>query len=736
MRYFTSIFCGAFFLSYVINSQSYACGPFRAQALPYSFKNPLITQQYIGGNLGVVLPSYDIGHLLVAYYQLTGRKIEEQTLQIYQNYLQQKTPLLQCSNTQVAVTQREDGYSAWIGAVKAFQQKAKIEPGLLRRFMTGFYAPEKALLFAANKLEELIKKSDSNSAVLAWLEQQEKVWKTDLNLPEIKTSSPEELYESRYQHASALFYREKFVEAAKEYAALNKEMGVQDKGLALYMELRSHYYLALKTTDFMQIKKALSEAQSYLVSQNSPYLEDLRILAEIVFAKEDPEKYLNFVTESLRKQESSSLIRRWDDLGFLVRNRSVEASEQLDDLASWIFLLKDKIKFSESSSPAVFAWQRWLQTKSSHWLLASAMKADGGFVYANDLLAAVAAVNSSHPAYEAFQFYIINFLQAINRNQEAWQLLTKQAQQKSVSVIFKNRLSDLAFDLAPSLDSLIPFLVQQAVVLGVNGEEELQALSKDKCQSYELSSKKLLQTQPIFNPKITETLEFFPPQALYSFFVNKEQFKSLAKPIAVAVYTRALYLGDQALAVQSGKWLQEIDPRFSASLMDLSHLGNEDFSYAANLLLLRHPSLTVFIELSRRDSSLSVTEIDESGFGDNWWNSSSYFKNADEEKLKIFMKENLWLSAKEKEEAYKVRVALNSKDLSLSVCKAILQRIQEKPSDETIPEAIHHAIKLSKRTGVAPKETLEIFKILHTKYKETKWAKGTRYHYYRPDVSL
>lgn len=712
-------------------------------ALPYSIKNPLLAQQYVEGKLGVVVPSYAVGHLLLAYYQLSGKKIDPKTMEIYHDYLQQRYPLLQCQERSLETKLAEDAYSAWTRTLRKFQEKSKIDEKLLSRFMTGFYVPEKALLFATQKLNELMKKEDSDSLVLAWLEQQERVWKTESSLPDLKKGNSDEIYESAYQYASALFYRKNFIAAAKEYAELSKQKNQQDKGLAAYMELRSYYHLALEQSsstklapDFAQLKKALPETQSFLSLMNSPYLEDVKILNELVFAHEEPEKYINFVAEKLRQQESGSLLRRWNDLNFLAASKTLNNIEQADDLAAWIFLLKDNAKFTTPHSAASFAWQKWQQTKGQHWLVATLMKADAGFVYTDDLFKTLAVVDPKSPAYETLQFYRIHFLHTLNRNQEAWQLLSKESQQKAASVIFQNRLSDLAFDVAPSLETLSPFLVQQAVAIGVNGEEEIQALGKEQCQSYELGSKKTLETKAIFNHKIVEKLGFYTPKVLYDFFANKTQFKSLAKPIAIAVFTRALYLGDKDLALQSGQWLQDLDPRFAMAIKELQILKSEDFAYGSNLFLLRHPALTIHIELVRRDNQLAITAIDESGMGDNWWVVPSSYKSMAEENLKSLFKEDLWLSKEEKEEAIKVWNALTSRDLSLIACQVILQRLQENPNDETIPEAIHHVIKLTKRTGVAPKESFELFKILHAKYKETKWAHETKYHYYNPEVGI
>jgi hypothetical protein len=43
-------------------------------------------------------------------------------------------------------------------------------------------------------------------------------------------------------------------------------------------------------------------------------------------------------------------------------------------------------------------------------------------------------------------------------------------------------------------------------------------------------------------------------------------------------------------------------------------------------------------------------------------------------------------------------------------------------------------IQLTRRTSDAPKESYELFLILHSKYKHTEWAKKTPYHYYEKSL--
>jgi hypothetical protein len=733
------LFIATLFLSYSINA--FSCGPVKISPLPYLSYSPVLYQPYTEGKLGVLLSNFYIKHLILAYYSLSEQKIQPETLKIYNNFLHDIAEIAPCYRDADKKDEgTNNGYLAWVNAINRYiqltNQDEKIKNDFLYRLNI---VPNNALAYNANILNKKIDQYGAQSTeVKEWLANQKQVWNNDLPLPQLlpQIDQPENTNKDvqndrQYQYASALLYRNQFSEAAQEFFKIFESPSPY-ADLAGYLYVRSFYREAIETKDpkapspdFTKTKQAIDKILPLIKNKETPNAIDIQELATAIQAIEHRQDFLEKLSQDIRNQNETIDYLNWQDFSYLFR--VYKDKEPTDDLANWIFTIK---KQKSILNPSLHAWEQWKTTAKNHWLVATAVLADNTFPSSEDLLKAMAKVDVNYPGYETVVYHHIRLLTLLKRSDEAWVILQKNAKNNHASITFQNYLSNLAYEIAPTLEQLNDFIAQKAILRG--DEYFNEPLHNAVCQPYLLAPEYVpIQPIAILNSIASQTIEYLPASRLYEHFYplkgNNDE-KSVYLPIAIASYTRALTEGNRDLALKAGAWVADLDERYSSSFKYLKEMPSTQFAYYAILTLLRYPSLTIHIENNRREGlNIDILDIN-TGLNENWWNDEIN----EPEKFKIFLENTKWLKDEEKEQIKHSRNALYNPNLALRAALIILQHYKKMPKDPTLPEAIHRMIQLTKRIGSAPKESYELFEIMHSTYKTTEWAKKTPYHYYKP----
>lgn len=736
-------------LFFFISIKTNACGPFRLEPLPYDSFSPILYQPYAQGELGVIGSNFNTRYLFIAYYQLINKPITSKTLELYQEFIKDNPQIQSCYATPTQYDNSEDqnanGYSLWVNLIKKYAEQRTKNPAerdaIMKKYLSVYSVNPSSLQFNADILKQKMETYGINSfQVKAWLERQIEVWNTDLTLKALNDnavivfSDPTAHYDWSYQHAAALFYRNKFEEAAQEFWNIFTDSKFQQspyRDLSGYLYVRIFYdeakYLSkdsAEAPDFAKVVLAIEKVIPIYKEEgrSSSYLSNVMQLSEAIQNRQNRHAALEKSSIKIATQDPSVSYQDWQDFSYLYQ--VIKQKKPIDnDLALWIFTLKRQ---ETIVNPNEVAWQKWKESQKPHWLLAALVLASEKDPFVNDLIDAVDAVNHQYPGFETMLYHKIRLLgqQKQVEKQKAWQLIVEN-QNKHHTIIFKNYLGDLAFYNSPTIKQVEPFLSQQAIVQG--SSEMLDPLHEKQCGPYLFGSEyQPINPLSILNATTTRTLQYLPPEFLYQNFNSTAIDNTIIAPIAVATFSRAVLLNHEGLIKNTAKWLGTVDERYQSGMGIILNSSTKDLSYNAILTLLRYPALTIAIEPIRRQN-INIDVLDtQTGFNENWW--TQYGINQD--RLNQFLDSTVWLNNEEKQSAKITWKTLLNPSLATRICDIIFKHLETNPKDPTIPEAIHRMIQLTRRISDAPKESYELFLILHSKYKNTKWAKKTPHHYY------
>jgi hypothetical protein len=263
---------------------------------------------------------------------------------------------------------------------------------------------------------------------------------------------------------------------------------------------------------------------------------------------------------------------------------------------------------------------------------------------------------------------------------------------------------------------------------------------------------------PRFDDDSLAVLNRFLPVATLAKAVRSPKLPgALRHQIALAAWTKAVLLGNSAVAYSLAPEVESIVPKLKASVQAYQSAGTpEERRFAAALAMLRFPGLRPYITTVER-----VTPIDEiNSFRENWWDvgvppcvySQGLVFQRDSQSGKPPDPLTVWsrvgpaflgiypggkvmppafLNATERaqaEQESKHLVALGAAPDYL--CSEAIAWAKTHPSDPHVPEALALAVK-STRFGCTDKETGKLskaaFDLLHRRYAKSTWAQQTKY---------
>ncbi|HEV2195308.1 MAG TPA: hypothetical protein VGR55_06980 [Candidatus Acidoferrum sp.] len=418
------------------------------------------------------------------------------------------------------------------------------------------------------------------------------------------------------------------------------------------------------------------------------------------------------------------------------------------DLTDWIFTYQE-------SGQAAFqhSFQRWHETKSLPWLVASMMKAnpkDAASVA--ELTAAASKIGPDWPAFLTLTFHHLRLLeqsgQADQARRELDALLTQRAAAMPISA--RNEFRALRMKLAVNLSELLQFAPRLSV--DAAGVAPLPAGQAD----YKPGSPEYAATRPHFDSDASVVLaEKLPPRLLAEAAKSNLLSQDLRRDVVIAAWTRAILLKNEAVARELTPALGELVPEVKAALAEYASAPDaQQREFAAVFAFLRNPGFRPFVSADPgRGWFYSFTEksgFDEiDNFHDNWWCSMApppkdqnwgwnYYRMFAQ--LRDSLKEVYpdgavlepgFLRNEEKSSAneeWAALVALPSAPRWLG--QLTVAWANAHPDDPRVPEALHLVVRASRygcTESTGENYSKQAFEFLHKHYPNSEWTKKTPY---------
>jgi hypothetical protein len=730
-------------------SRTSACGPFFTDAIFVFTKHPdFPLEQFAGGKLGIVTPTWARSYLVVAYRVLSDTPLSDNEAKAVKSLWDDRLSLTD--------TEDDSGSRNWIEArkkvpgataiteVQTFRNREK--PHEYEEFLN---CQQDAFQTATATLDERIKKygADSNQ-VRDWLAAEDIVFADcheGNHMPEPATDQDPLVRADRaYQTAAANFYATNYDQAKQQFDAIAKDKNSPYRIVSPYLAARAMLRKGSFAENSGDAIAPLSEAQDRL----NAILKDSSLqrshhaaarLLNLTRLRLHPEEKLHELARVISKRDASADFKQnvWDYTVLLDKltgdddtgkKPQFPAGIGSDDLTDWIIAIQ-----SESDRVAGHSIERWQKTKSVAWLVAAMVNADAKDARLNELLSAAAAVNPSSPAFVSLAFHHVRLLKEAHRGQEARALLDKvlsgDKQQWPASAV--NLFLGERMLMAQSPDEFLQTAQREAAGFSDNDDgREIPIEQKEAAQT--ANGAKFffdLDAANVFN-------KVMPVAMINDSAHSKLLPLNLRKDVAQAAFSRAALLDDRESANQAAAVLQEFYPQTKEFLTAYQRATTpEARRFAAAFLSLKFPGLRPFVQAGIGRTT-GVEEIDS--YRDNYWcaepptpQSGALSDDDPQEANKKrpvvapeFLKSAQSIGARQLAALQALGTAPNY------LCRIAIEWAEKSPNDPRSPEALHLAVR-STRYGCTDKETgrwsKAAFDLLHRRYPNTNWARATKY---------
>ncbi len=787
---------------------AFACGPDFNAPTYTDFNAPdARDSSYVHGKLGLLQRGYYHVYLFEAYRNLTGKPFNAAELaslgfQSTSSSQQNTSPSQNPAEPTNWIATWESTRANLLGEKPQNSPRTFNPVGVTResmrdeRYVFYYNCLSGAFENAVHTLQNRAAQFGAQSAVVKdWIAAQDQVFENcsaDMGYPPKPkravipaASHPEDpailRADRAYQIAAALFYAGDFDAAQKAFEGIAKDSSSPYQKIAPYLRAR---VLVRKGTlegkdgeyDEVALSQAEVQFRAIIADKDSP---DFHAAAE---------RLLGFVRIRLHRQDRLSELEAslqsgapskyfdqdlTDYLWLLDRpvltktvtiapasegklaqkGATVDESSRLAgaDMTDWI------LTFSHSCGDCYdHSLQRWNETKSLPWLVATLSQADAKESAVPALLAAVSKIGPDSPAYLTLIFHRLR-LQEQSGNVDVArhdldQLLAQQGDSMPISA--RNEFLALRMKLAVNLAEFLQFAPRLST--DATGIAPIAAGKSD----YDPGTPEYAVTRPHFDSDASVVLtEKLPLRLLAEAAKSNTLAPALRSDIAVAAWTRAILLKNDAIAREMTPVVAELVPELKDDLAEYSKTPDAAAGQSAAIFaILRNPGFRPFVSASPgRGWFYHIGEVDSKfctieNFGDNWWcrfvpsqkdqptNGGFYrlFSTLRAPLREIYpggvVPAPAFLSAEDKNTvAEELNALADLPSAPRWLGQFTLAWAKAHPDDPRVPEALHNVVR-SWRYGCtepnekdAPNYSKDAFEILHTLYPDNDWTKKTPY---------
>ena len=725
-----------------------SCGPFLLTAVFTLSRQPdQPDTSFAQGQLGILLPSFSRSYLVVAYRHLTGVGVNSTERAAF--FPPPTAPAPAPKWIREWSTSIPPSVDEWLEArkkVSGAPPPSKIDvyhrdtaPNAYSEYVN---CTDDAFHTATLTLQARLSKL-SAAEIEDWLQGQDDVFANCSAGPVIPKPVPDGANpllrsDRAYQIAAANFYARNFEQAESQFRAIAADQGSSWRAISTYLLARCKIRRATLANQPEAMSQAESELEAVLndASAGAVHPAAARLL-EFVRARLNPERRLHELSQSiLAKNAPPSLAQDFIDYLFLFYKRNGSVTPP-DDLTDWLETFRTNTPLSDHTV------QRWRATQSLPWLLAALSQAYPGASVTPELLQAADKIKSDSPAYATIAFHSIRLLEESKQPAEARlrldALLASRGQYppSATNLFLAERMR-----AAESWPAFLKYAPRIPVGSGFDydiespsnftADPQLKAFAGGRAVLDADSSSILNEQVPLALLKDAATNSLLP--------------SSLRSGIATAAWARAVLLDNHALARELAPLVQTLVPQLTQPLASYINAADNDArKFEAVYLMLKNPGVRPFIETGF-GRLVPMAKIDN--LRDNWWCSlspqvenyqSDYYHSRSHFSGPLAMlygtskAEAAFLAEADRTQAENEwkRLAQLATAPTLLSGQAV-DYLKSHPADPRAPEALALAVR-STRYGcgdaTTSKQSQAAFRLLHSRYPNSEWAKKTKYYY-------
>jgi len=736
----------------VIPNAIYGCGPWFDEAIFTSSSEPQTSEEeFAAGKLGIVLPTMRRSYLIVAYRALNGMKLNEQqqkdAMDVWNRNMGPGSPLVGDDRTVSEAWERAREQVTGAAQLKPVSMYATVAKDQPYQFFLN--CPEDAFKAAEGTLKARVEKYGAGSPVVKdWLTAQDQVFancdgKAGEVPAKLESADPLLRADRNYQIAAALFYQQRYDEAAEAFEAVAKDAASPWAPYGGYLAARAMVRKAtLSSSEYGKFGMAgLRAAQTKLDELvQDPHAavthSAAERLLEYVRFRTEPEKRVAELEQMMSKPDPGPEFKQhlWDYVLL------ISQGEQAEDLSDWIKTIYTEPTYehplgaphSDAPQDAKHALAKWQEKKSMPWLIAALHLADPNGADTAELLKAAGQVPAASPAYLSVRYYALR-LMAGGKEQDAARkeldaLLSRPEGELAHGT--RNLLNDERQKLSVSFADFLSHAAEVPAQIGWDMGGVDVAANPDLDESERAKQDK---GKAFFNDYSGQVLaQKLPVNLLMESAKSAQLPASLRREVTRSTWTRATVLGNLAAADELQPVLAELDkPLWKAMEPYRSAKTDEEKRFAAALVTLENPGLSPYVRTGLLRGT-TLGEIDN--FRDNWW-----CEPLKDEGQRVRRDRDpsvpppAFLTEGERGQLERELAKLGDAAVAPNILsEEVLAYANSHPSDARVPEALHLAVQAT-RYGCTDKETThwseKAFRLLHGRYPKSEWAEKSKYHY-------
>ncbi len=758
-----------------------ACGPsFTEPVFAFETRPDLEFENYAGGQIGIVKPSYNRSFLFAAYRQFNNAPFsaaEQQDLvKVWKAEFYREEP---------AASEVNQTIKNWIAArKKILADEAEPKIYTARQFDGGYDSfpncASNAFEVATQTLENrAAAHGPSDDSVKDWTRAQDTVFS---NCSEGKTAPPETaqnapawlVKDREYQMAAAAFYAANLDDAKARFEKIAADKQSVWQPIANYLiartilrqaslieeddetklaERRRPFYEQAET----QLKKILADSSlseyhtaatklNNLVKYRLHPQERVHELSLLLSAKtENPNlrqdlidyrwllDRLNFTADAAGSKtatENAQKAGKEYSGTYKVTSGDYPAKARQDDLTDWIVTFQ-----SDDADAFRYSFEKWRQTNSTPWLVAAISKARKDNSEAAQLIAAAENLDKASKAFATVAFHQNRLLIETGKKTEARQKLDFLLNNKMTvfPVSARNAFASQRMTLAVNLDEFLKFAQRRVAAFATDGDPgQIVDLTPPKEGEDYSKTERIWQNRTMFDLDSVRVFnEQMPLSVLKTAATSPKLPDYLKRNLIIAAWTKAILLGDETTAQELAPQFVRLAPEFQTVFAQyLNAQTAPERSNAALYVLLKFPALRPVAE-SGFGRLTPVAEIDS--YRDNWWCApTDLVEDKSGEKVAappiqsptFLTPEQLAEAGRERESLKKVGGA------STYLARRAVDFATKFPADPRVPESLHLSVKAT-RYGCTDCDTGKFSKAAHdllkSRFPTSEWTKKTPY---------
>ena len=616
---------------------------------------------FLEGTLGIVLPTYERGYLVIAYRYLSGKPLSKaEEMAFMQVWARPTEDFEESSPVDAQISTWEKARFAALGPAPIARHDIKPFRRVRNGWAQYLNCGGDAFVTAADTVTRIAKTFGVGSAAVRdWVQAQDTVFDncepvgaqvtptgvTQPPSPYLPVATVQDAalnLDRQYQIASANFYAGEFQTAAQQFQQIADQRESPWRTWAPYLVARCYIREATLNPAGSAAADRSPDAPSLNVQQMTAAEKQLQsILKDSALAPihSASQRLLNYVEIRLHPDQrlyelgrqlagrapATEIAQDLYDFNWIIR-RQVFASDGvitpkfaqwredlarrglLDDLTDWVLTMQQQ-------RPGLLnhAVERWRATKSDAWLMAALSMANANDTIESGLAEAAASIAPNSPAYEMAVYYRVRLLLGHDHAEAARQLLDANLPRFEKGPLSSyNLLLSQRFAVAADFHQLLEYAARTPLEYAVSGCDDCGSVGNPEAYQQTKPLPKRLDgdSATVFNQRL-------PLSLLAEATTGTVLPTDLQEHIATATWTRAALLNDTKAAKSVESLTVDAHPELRDYLKNYDAATSDDArAFAATWTMLHFPGMWPFI-YGGAFRGTKFDQIDE--YRDNWW---------------------------------------------------------------------------------------------------------------------